>query len=1334
MFQKTVPGKISVISILGLLYVLLGAPSKATEVINTPNIRFQHELNDLSQATGSGILQDKEGFFWIGLQGGLLKWDGKRREVFTPHNSGLTSQMITSLIEGRNGRIWIATLGGGLLHYNKQSNQFTAYRHDPNDPTSISNDALGSTRRMQSLAEDNEGHIWVASETGGLNRLDPATGVFTKYPREDKENEGLSTYQINAVYADRKGEVWIGSETGLHLYDRNRDTFMSYVHKSNEPKSLGGKSVLSIFEDQQGVIWVGTAHSGLDKFTSETGEFVHYRMQKDNSHSLAKNKVVAIAEDNQGRLWMTHSGREVSLLNKKRDTFTRFTSNTNKPFALQGNDLDGLYVDKRGFVWIVANNGKINKYDPNSYRFSLYLHEPKNPKTIPSNNINRTFIDRKGNLLFASVGSRVSRYNPETNDFTAVSLPGKKQSAFLEDSSGNHWLACTTEKSPANVLFKLDPSTMDVIHTYPMPKGEVSTTIIEDALDPNILWFTTWAHGLGKFIKNSGQFTFFSHDPHDPDSIGGNSVWELVVDKNTPHILWLGIPGNGMNSFDTRTEIFTRYEHEPQDHQSIALGDVYAIAQTSKGEFWLTTYGGGINKFDKQKGTFERYDVTNGRFPDNNGVNLLEDDTGILWIGAPGAIIKFNPKTGEYKEFGQAGGVQGGASWAGAAVKAFDGRIWLGGGEGLNAFYPEKIQVSMFNPLVFFTSFTQGGEPFDLEKAPEKTQMLHLDWRKNYFEFEVAALDFAHPAKNRYKYILEGWDKDWYPAGSRNHGRYSGLPGGTYLLRARGTNSDGSWSLEEAKVKVIVTFAFWQTLAFKIGSGVGSLGIIVVFIANRFRVNETNRRHLTLLVDERTKELGESNEELRQAKEKSDSANKEKSIFLANMSHELRTPLNAILGFTDVLKRKNSSSNNEWEELGIIAQSGDHLLALINDILDIAKIEAGKMELHPEPINLSLFLSTVVGLLRRRAQDKGVDLIYKKQLRDNIGVELDSTRLRQVLINLIGNGIKFTENGSVTLEVQQLENTDKELGEDDIAFTFKVADTGLGISKTDIHKIFLPFEQVDYSGVREGSGLGLSISQQIVALMGGKITATSEQGKGSCFEFNLRLPAVTLTFEDKDKGNTKRTGYLGLPKKILVVDDIEINRQLLCTMLEPLGFHVITAVDGNDGVRKALHEKPDLILMDLVMPNKNGFEAIEELQSYPEMNSPIISVSASIVEKGQINSLDAGSIGFLLKPVKRKQLLSLLEHHLGFKWEHSMEMKDEPEVVPALPKDILNKLYQIAQQGNMHHLRKHLDGLLQKYPDNVGYLDQLRTLVKRYQVKQLLALLKSDIEKGEDSI
>ncbi|MCG8619700.1 MAG: PAS domain S-box protein, partial [Desulfobacterales bacterium] len=643
---------------------------------------------------------------------------------------------------------------------------------------------------------------------GGLNSLDPATGKWTRYTHDPNNPASISSNIVWSLLADRDGGIWAGTwDRGLNRLNQAGNVFTRFIHVPDDPKSIGDNKIVQIYEDSRKRIWITHREAGqygLEMLDRETERFIRFGGP---------------------------SGESKSQGNAASGTHT-----------LSSGAVSTVFEDPvTGILWAVNTYaGVIDKMDPQSNKFALYQHHPDQPKGISSSQAGVFLEDSRGRFWISVKGS-LERFNRETGTFihypnkTIHPDMGMMITAIIEDNDGMFWML---DFGKLGGLIKVDPDRMKAVKRYshdPLnPKSFMANTmpgpaLVQDRDSKDILWIGT-SSGLEKFNKRTETFTHFVHDPSDPESITKGTVWSLWDDGGGS--LWVSTFG-GLNRLDKKTGRFTRYVHDPTDPHSTGFNKHSAVFEDSRGNFWVAGLTDGINRMDRRTGKFTRFSRKNG-FP-ATGVNrtIQEDGDGNLWIGTTDAgLIKFNiDRASVEKIYTQSDGLHGNYLWR--SYKTRDGTLWFSGPAGLNSIRPDQLRDNPLVPPVVFTDFSQGGEPMPLGTAPEFVREIRLDWRDNYFEFRFAALNYTKPDKNRYAYTLSGVDRGWYQAGNKPFGRYTGLKGGTYQLKIKGSNNDGIWNETGATVRIVVSSPFWQTTWFYLVSAALLAGVIIYLTANR---------------------------------------------------------------------------------------------------------------------------------------------------------------------------------------------------------------------------------------------------------------------------------------------------------------------------------------------------------------------------------------------------------------------------------------------------------------------------------------------------------------------
>ncbi|MBB5394028.1 hybrid sensor histidine kinase/response regulator [Mucilaginibacter sp. AK015] len=1190
------------------------------------SLKFEHigTGEGLSQINVASIIQDSRGFMWIGTRDGLNKYDG-----YT----------------------------------------FTTYRHDAQSPQSLSSSMVAD------IAEDKEGNIWVATIIG-LNKLERKSGRIIQYKHDDKNSNTLANNILNKLVVDEKNNIWIAGQGGLDYLDTRANTVKHYKHIDNDPGSLSDNKVSFVYQDAALNIWAGTFAGGLHLLNKKTGTFKKFQYDLQSPKSISSNNISCIFEDKKQRLWVGTQNAGLNMYDAKSNTFVRYQHTENVKNTISSNNIYCLNSDENGNLWIGSDNGGLCILNPETGVISYYQHDDIDKNSINGNTLYSICKDRLGNMWLGAYSGGINVFKRSTESFAhyrhsslSNSLSNDFVLALYEDNERNLWVG-----TDGGGLNKFDNKNGTIIHykknnTSNSIAGNYVLTVNQDF--EGDFWIGTWADGLSIFNPKTNVFTNLKNNPNNPNSLSGNNIYALIQSKD--HTAWIGTYNTGLSHYNKKTGRFINYKNDRNDPHSLSSDRVYSLLEDSNDNLWVGTFDGGLNLLDRKTGKFTRFvfdskknSISNDNIPDIfedskgnlwlstfSGLNLFnpvtkhftvftkkdglpsdiiyaarEDDEGKLWISTNNGLSSFDPVRRIFKNYTIEDGLQDNEFKSHSAFKGKDDRLYFGGINGFNAFTPGQIlKPQGFAPLVItaFRLFNKNVAPAKDAKDPSPlkqdisdTRSITLNHKQSVISLEFAALDFTSTDKKRYAYILEGFDKEWNFVGARNTATYTNLPAGTYVFKLKYQNTTGAWSPVTTGLEIISKPPFWLTWWFKTLAllFVGLL-IYAIFII-RLRAIKAQKAILEKQVEERTVRLAQMTndervlrEDAEKAREDAEKANKAKSIFLATMSHEIRTPMNGVMGMATLLANTPLSSEQQ-EYTETIKTCGDTLLNVINDILDFSKIESGNMELDEQDFDLRDCIEAVLDVFAEKAARANLDLVY--QVEHNVPSQIiaDAFRLRQVLINLVGNAIKFTSKGEVFICVKLKGNQDKHFD-----LLFEIRDTGIGIPPNKIGKLFKAFSQVDSSTTRKygGTGLGLAISEKLVNLMGGDISVKSQVGKGTTFSFNIAAKAGVKAQRNYVHLNAAEVQN----KRILVVDDNSTNRDILEEQLKQWNFIPVMASSGMDALQQLENNKPvHLVISDMNMPGIDGVELARKIREQSQV--PIILLTSMGNEQSRKNA------------------------------------------------------------------------------------------------------------------
>ncbi|HOY49138.1 MAG TPA: two-component regulator propeller domain-containing protein [Flavobacteriales bacterium] len=1189
------------------------------------------------------LTQDRDGYLWFGTNNGLYRFDGYSVTEYRheAHNTNsLSHNNVNCIYADKAGVLWVGTWGG-LTRIDPNTQSFTRYKHDPRNIKSLSNNDI------RAIQEDLAGNLWLGTFGGGINRLDKSSGDFRIFQHSSGNASSISSNYINVITRDRNGDLWIGTRRGINKLEPENSRFTSFQSLEPTAEDQQWANISSILEDSKGRIWFGTFGGGLIQLDRRSGKMLNYQHDAKNPQSLSNNTVNGLSEEDGGNLWIATS-EGINILHLNTGEMQLVQNNPDNPNSLLNNDVHLLYRDRAGVIFIITADG-INIYSKLSGRFRKFQKNPNEVKSLSSNAIN-CFIEGPDGSIWIGTRDGLNRFDRSSKQFQVFRLiPEVKDEVCSNeikslhfDQKGRFWVGTS------NSLCLFDPSDSKAKqyrfnNFNPNSLNNEVHTIAETR--NGALWVGL-RKGLAAFDPDSGTFKLYRPDPTVSDNQITNSVYAILEDRYGK--FWVGTLGGGLSEFDRKSTKFKSYLNIPNDSTSLSHNSVISLHEDQFGFFWVGTFGGGLNRMDRKTGKFINYTARNG-LPDDMIYSILEDPKGNLWMSTNTGLVKFDTKSKAFRNYDALDGLQSNEFSIGASLRCKNGEMLFGGIAGFNLFYPDSILENNYIPPTVITGFKVLNKPVIL--SGDKVQ---LTYNQNFFTFEFSSLSYALSDKNQFAYKLDGFDEDWIYCDSRRFASYSNLDPGEYVFHVKSSNSDGLWNEKGTTVTLNIARPFWRTWWFLL---IGILlGTSILYFGFRLRTRSINSRNQLLeeKVRQRTAELERATEEAQAAKEAAEKASRSKSGFLANMSHEIRTPLNGILGFTDLLIRNNKNTE-DTKYLELIRSSGDTLLNLLSDILDLNKIEQGKLTIENIRFN---FIETIKQTLipyQYRANEKGLQFMMSFDTRIPEIIQGDPTRIKQLVINLVSNSLKFTETGGVSISFEA--ESDPRGTEDFFYISGEVTDTGIGVAHEKQNLIFESFTQADGSFTRKygGSGLGLSIVKQLLHLMKGSIVLSSPalnkpfatETPGATFKFRFRVKA-----EKTDEKSSKpavappiQTFRFTEKYRILLVEDNKINQLLAVTILENFGLEVKTADDGQQGVEKIKQEDFDLILMDVQMPVMNGYESTAAIRAMG-MNLPIVGLTANVYKEDIEKCLESGMNAHLGKPFTEADLFGMLKRWL----------------------------------------------------------------------------------------
>ncbi len=1160
---------------------------------------FKHDPADTASIADHHIddlFEDAYGYLWIRTHKGFSIYDPKTEKISNDARTaarrmGMPDAQFGKMLKTRNGEFWVNHHRLGLLKYIPSQKLLLRINFKPI--------TTASHAPISAIADFNEapnGDLWIVYTNGYLVRLDGKTYkpiVENGLIRDQKRGDSVN----HRVFVDTDGDPWvyvIKAVRGIFHLDTRTNRLIEGNTSSTELR-LSNNIVSSIIEGPDGRPWIGTDHGGINMVDKKTGSVSVLVNNPNDPKTLSQNSVMSLYQDNTGMIWAGTFKKGFCNYHKNIFKFSFIRHLPSVKTSLPFDDLSVFVEDKQGNIWAGSNGGGLIYYNRSQNSFKQYVNIPGDPHSLSNNVIVSLFLDAKGLLWIGTYfgglnsfdGKTFKRYQHNPNDST--SLIDDRVWEIFEDSQKR-------------------------------------------------LWVGTLGDGLDLFDRDAQVFKHFR--PNAPNSISSDYISTIMEDRSGN--IWIGT-AFGIDVFMRATGKFVHYKHDPKDKGSLSSDAVTSIVQDGLGNIWVGTLEG-LNIYDAKNDKFRTFNTHDG-FPDNSILTIVNDSHQNLWIGTPKGLVNFRitkrqgniPTEFNLRTYNEVDGLQGRSFNENAALRLKSGELIFGGANGFTIFSPENIEDEEGNASIELTDFqifnrsVKPGEQLDgkpvLHASITQTDKVTLRHFQNVFTIEFAALNFLHTDKNHYFYTLEGFNDQWFEADNTTRKvTYTNLDPGEYTFKVKMRN--GSLTSKERILKIEILPPFWKTpwayfLYFL--TVIGALAVARWILLERERMNfrmEQERREANQL------------HELDLMKIK----------FFTNVSHEFRTPLTLMLTPLEGLLNTTQLDGGLKNQLSLIHRNARRLLNLVTQLLDFKKMEIEESEYTPERGDIIRFIREIAHTFSDLSERRHIAFTFLSDMETRYTL-FDQEKLSRIMYNLLSNAFKFTpEGGKVAVGLKLSKNADHSMLE------IRVTDSGIGIPEADQSKIFDRFYQhrIPSSMMNEGSGIGLSITREFVKLHGGTITVESEEGKGSSFVITLPLEEasdhteVTVVSEPVHSKEEEVIAIDDLNADrpvLLLVEDNDEFREYMAQMLQSQ-YQVHEAANGKIGLDMTLDLIPDLIVSDIMMPEMDGIELCKAIRADHRISHiPVILLTARAEDDQQLQGYETGADAYVTKPFRLDILL-----------------------------------------------------------------------------------------------
>lgn len=1279
-----------------LLFVCLSELPAQRKNIIFNKLTFQ---NGLPSNICHKVIQDSSGYIWVATSNGLVRYDGINTKVFTKANDALYSNQIKDIVIDKKHNFWIIS-NRHLMKFYPTTGIFVDM-HDKLNLTrfKILNDLfLDSCQRLWVFEEngsclvfdtredkllkiiDHENYGaegWPKSEsiflgedkTGSLWFSDPPGKLMKLTISLDSVHLDTFAYHVNAMAQNAKGELFFGGEKLLMVKTSGKGAFEPQVI---DIKSFQGEnsrkdfSITSIQSDFENNVWLSTEDDGIKKYYPDENLLKDVPLTVENYKGEISRSAL-IRKDNKGNLWFSFDNNVLMLYNKFYKDFLEFKHDPTD-FLSVSEDIASVFADKNNVFWLTSQNHGINYFDLKKSKFYSIQKDVLNTNTISSKAVRGIYEDDRG-YLWLGTQAGIDILNIKNgnlyNKIEGESPTGKNIFDFIKLKE-NRFFAATVPL----VEYSFDYDSTRMIKVREHRPDFISgcrfnswspLVLCED--HSGTLWIGTNGEGLFSYNTSGNEdnkacFVQYSANGTEYGTAGG-SVWDVFEDSQNR--LW--IANNGLSMLNEERTKFTHFQHNPTDNTSLSSPGAKHIVQDKNGAIWIATEEGGLNKFIEESNSFQQFNVEAG-YPFEDVYAIFEDKKGYFWLSTNSGIKRFNQQNDEVITFSLEDGLLINNFWVQSSHQGKSGNIYFGSSEGVNYFFPDSVILSDYCPPLVFTSLIINNkevvpnkiyaEKILLNQEIDRIKDLVLESRQNTFSISFAALDFSSPSSIKYRYTVSGITDDWVYRDPEN-AKFDAtlLPSGDYTLAVQSTNADGVWVENTKKIAITILPPWWKSWWAKL-LYVHFIVVIGFFVKRIYDVRKNYQFQLEKqkLEVESQKLISRNQIEL----------NKVKTQFFTNISHEFRTPLTLIIGPLEQLFNSVELPAPAKSKISLISRNANRLSRLINQLLDLSKLESSTLKLSLTEGNILEFLKQNFESFEDLAEKNNIKYSFYSDSRSNGSVIAenlcetaiyDSDKLEKIMYNLISNAFKFTPRGG-EIKVEAYIENQKYLN-------VVVSDTGVGIPKEKLPYIFDRFYQTGNSARDQaGTGIGLSLAKELIELHEGEISVKSEEGEGTVFSLTIPISKENYSQVEILKAETNSSFPEVVPQEmiysyqnpmfveeasevchdisILVVDDNPDIVEFVRSILER-DYQLLYAFNGKQALDVANSKVPDLIISDLVMPEMDGNELCNKLKSRESTSHiPIILLTAISSEDSQIQGLKLGAIDYITKPFNEEIL------------------------------------------------------------------------------------------------